>query len=179
MSEGLRSGYKLLGWETSGADAEFFATLAGICSIVTIIVSLALLAVGAIQLLKALDIKVPALDPYAALVAKCEKLTVLVNLALQALSFVCLLIFGLSNSSDYLTLHPAVGAYLLLIFAVLAFVVVKFVVAKLADGAVVANVAVDAKPTHVCSQCGAKANATDKFCANCGGAVVENQVDAE
>ena len=126
-STGLCSGYKILSVDPEGSSAGFTLTLSGICSILTIIASIVLLAVGTVKLLKELNVSVPALDQYQLIVKKAEAYTLLGNLIIQIVSFVCLLIFGLSNSESFISIHPAVGAYLLLILAIAAFVLVKYV----------------------------------------------------
>ena len=201
-SSGICSGYKILGIETEGTTAGFLLTFAGICSILTIIVSIVLLAIGTLKLLNALnvDVNVPALDKIQAVIEKCEAYSWITNLSVQVASFVFLLIYGFSNSQKYLSIYPAVGAYLLLIFAIVAFVLVKYVFktddesalevkyvcsqcgkkAKAGSnfcddcGGAVEKI-VKVPTVYVCSQCGAKASASNNFCTKCGGAIVEKQ----
>jgi hypothetical protein len=126
-STGLCSGYKILSVSPEGSKAGFTLTLSGICAILTIIASIVLLAVGTVKLLKELSVNVPVLDQYQAVVKKVEAYTLLGNLVVQIVSFICLLIFGISNSESIVSVHPAVGAYLLLILAIAAFLLVKYV----------------------------------------------------
>ena len=159
-------------------DSDFFGGTSSFVQILILIVGIVLLIIGTIGLLKAFGVLTTLpekIEEYTS--KKYAILGLLAFAALNALLFVCLFIFSFTGSttetstyygSTYkhttdVSLH--FGAYVALILSVGAIAVLKYFADKLPQGGATESV------EYVCTKCGKKAKASEKFCNACGGAI--------
>ena len=170
-----RSGYQVMDlW-----NSDFWGVMSSLVQVLILILCLALLAIGVLGLLKVFGVLSTLPEQIENFVSeKFAKLGVFGFAALNILLFVLLLIYAFSNTesqSVYGYEYEAgvslrVGTYLALVLSAGAAAVLKFLGDKSAQGATVGSV------EYVCTKCGKKGKAVDKFCNACGGAVEKRTV---
>lgn len=126
-TESLASGYECLDflddYITEG-DAAFFYSLAGFILILMLIATVYFIAAGLMELL-AMKGKKLLTDEASAKLDKITELVFAGNAMASILTFICLLIFGLSNGESEqgvsVSICVGIGAILLMIFSVLLY----------------------------------------------------------
>lgn len=165
-SEGF-SGYKVMDlW-----DSDFGGVMSSLVQVLILIVGIGLLAIGVIGLLKAFDV-VDLTDKFGKLDLKeIGKKGIFVYGGLHVALFIFMIIFTASNTESMGSLSAgfslSVGLFLAIIVAGAAVAALILVPKKFPVDENAPSV------TYVCAQCGKKSKASNKFCAACGGAIIE------
>ncbi len=167
QSEGL-SGYKVMSdfW-----DLEFSGVMSALLQICVLIAGIVLLAWGVCGILKGLGYFNVFPNEILGLETKKLGFFGLIGMAgLNVLLFIFLIILCASNTyeSEYGSagIRLSAGIFIALVFNVAAVVAPTLLDKYLpADGA--------ESVSYVCSKCGKRAKAKDKFCSVCGGAIEE------
>ena len=133
-SEG-QNAFDFMKLDVAGAEGEIFKKIAGVALIGVIIAAVVVILVGIVKLLPAVGVKVDALEAKASLV---DKIAAVATKALVLVNFVavaCTFAFGAMAVAEYnefasafgskITMAPALGAYLMLVIAVVAVFVEK------------------------------------------------------
>ena len=172
-SDGI-SGYKVMDmWE-----GGFSGVMSSLIQLLVLLLGIGLLAWGVLGLLKALDILPQFPDKLGNLESKKLGEFGLFGFAgLNVLLLVFLIIFSAANSESYSEygmegsagIRLSAGIFISLILSVGAVVALKVLEKKFPASESAETV------IYVCSKCGKRARAKDKFCNECGGAV-EQQV---
>ncbi len=165
-SQGV-SGYKVMQFFEMG----FSGVMSAIFQIIILILGIAILGFGVLGLLKAFGIVSVLPDEIGKF--KTEKIGDFALYALAGLNlllFIFLIILCASNTESYGSTSSAgvrlsAGVFFVLIFVIGA--VVALIILKKKFPATEGGESV----SFVCSQCGKKAKAKDKFCNACGGAI--------
>ena len=172
-SDGI-SGYKVMDmWE-----GGFSGVMSSLIQLFVLLLGIGLLAWGVLGLLKALDILPQFPDKLGGFESKKLGEFGLFGFAgLNVLLLVFLIIFSAANSESYSEygysssagIRLSAGIFISLILSVGAVVALKVLEKKFPASESAETV------IYVCSKCGKRARAKDKFCNECGGAV-EQQV---
>ena len=172
-SDGI-SGYKVMDlWE-----GGFSGVMSSLVQLFVLLLGIGLLAWGVLGLLKALDILPQFPDKLGGFESKKLGEFGLFGFAgLNVLLLVFLIIFSAANSESYSEygysgsagIRLSAGIFISLILSVGAVVALKVLEKKFPASESAETV------IYVCSKCGKRARAKDKFCNECGGAV-EQQV---
>lgn len=173
VSEGV-SGYSVM---VELWDFGFVGTISAMVQIIIFIVGIALLAGGITGLLnefRYLPVFPKEIGEHDN--KQISEWALRFMAALHVLQLILLTIFSISNSEDAMGFGSAgfrlsAGIFISLIIYAGAVVGLYFLKNKLpaaTDGPSV---------SYVCSGCGKKAKATDKFCNACGGAIVQKEID--
>ena len=172
-SDGI-SGYKVMDlWEVG-----FSGVMSSLIQLFVLLLGIGLLAWGVLGLLKALDILPQFPDKLGGFESKKLGEFGLFGFAgLNVLLLVFLIIFSAANSESYSEygysssagIRLSAGIFISLILSVGAVVALKVLEKKFPASESAETV------IYVCSKCGKRARAKDKFCNECGGAV-EQQV---
>ncbi len=186
LTEGL-SGYQVLKiWGNEDyyfKDGKFGGVMSSMLQLFILLLGIALLAWGVLGLLKAFGMFEKFPDKVAKLDSKKIGEYGLFGIAgLNVLLLVFLIIFvasqkykitNLGYTSEY-GYKLSAGIFITIIFTVGAVVALKILEKKFPDGE-------DTTETisYVCSKCGKKAKASDKFCNACGGEVGEKTMVKE
>lgn len=167
LSVGGASAYScvdLLNMPTSDGGIILFSV--GLCALLLILISIALVAFGVLGILKGILVSDSMQKIPTKLVSGPCKFLVRFNFIVEVLAFILILICGIVTE---MACQPGVGNYFLLVFAIAGWIVFVKFGKKLP--AVIGNTA-NNKAKYSCSACGATANANDKFCPSCGAPVV-------
>lgn len=177
--EGLFNGYQMMKFaDLKGSEAGALAVINGILQILLIVVAVALLAIGVMGILKAFGVFKQFPDKLGNLETKnIAVLGLLGYVAITLLMFILLLIWCGVNTESVMGYKVGLcadfGAYFALFFgaalAAAPIVLPKFVpwFNESTNGVQV---------TYHCEKCGKKAGKDEKFCNDCGGAVVAEVV---
>ena len=182
------SGYNVIGWKGKSTEYDlteamnlegFGAVLSSILTVLILVAGIALLAWGVCGLLKAFGV----FSQFPSKLGKLEsrKIASIGLIAFAGLQILLLLALILTCSANTQTektwmgtvtagIQLGAGIFVSLIFAggaVLANFLLEKYVPSCAEGE-------DA--IYVCSGCGKSAKANDKFCTNCGGAIVKKVI---
>lgn len=180
----VSNGLKFIGKDLGG-DAEIFKAFASIALVFVVLSTLAILFIGVIKLLEALNVNVSFITGNKTVNKVFEivaSLVLLVNLCACGTDFICVHLYSLANVDSawgiVVGYRAGVGCWFLSLWAAGAFFVSKFVINKItADSSNVAsngqNACESNSSGYVCTVCGKAAYADSKFCPYCGGAVAE------
>ena len=151
-------------------DTDFWGATSSLVQILILIAGIALLAIGVLGLLKAFDVLTTLPEQVEKYVSdKFATFALFGFAALNTLLFVLLWIYAIANTKgdSYYEIGVSVsfGAYVAFILAVGAAVAIKVLADKLPQGGATESV------EYVCTKCGKKAKASEKFCNACGGAI--------
>lgn len=177
-SEGFCNGYEMLKFaDFDGSKAEALTVINGILQILLIVVAVALLAIGVMGILKAFGVFKQFPDKLGNLETKnIAVLGLLGYVAITLLLFVLMLIWSGVNAQEMfgykVGFTAGFGIWFALFFgaalAAAPIVLPKFVPFFQETSGV--------QVTYHCEKCGKKAGKNEKFCNDCGGAVVAEVV---
>ena len=128
QSEG-QDAFEFIKLDVEGADSEVLKTIASVALVGIIIAAVIVLLAGIVKLLPVFGVKVDALDSRAALIDKVASIILKAMVALNVVALVCTLLFGLGNTEEVwgakIIMTTDIGAYFLLVLAIVAVIVEK------------------------------------------------------
>ncbi len=169
----IASGYRFIGLDLTGADAIALKVFDSIFLVFMIILPPILIVAGIARIFAVFFDNVSFFNKVAPIIKKICTVAIITYAAITVLSFIFVLIFSLVNRIEYtdyyyqyvVSFRPAVGAYLLMCFAIgeaAAVMIINNIFKELAGSP---------KLTYVCTACGKTCRNGDRFCDACGSAV--------
>ena len=163
---GIASGYDFIGFDVSSANAVALKVFDSIFLVIMIILPSVLIVAGIARILAVFLDNVTFFNKFAPIIKKICTIAIASYAITTVLSFIFVLIFSLVNGvGDYVSYRPAVGAYLLMCFALAeaaAVMVINNIFKELVGSP---------KLTYVCTSCGKTCRNGDRFCDACGSPV--------